>query len=68
MKNQEIRELTISDLREHVKEETLKLERLKMQHSVTPLDRPVEITRQRRYVARLMTILGEKETNESLKK
>ena len=52
MKNQEIRELTIQDLREH---------------SVTPLDRPTEITNQRRLVARLRTILHEKEINESLK-
>lgn len=68
MKNQEIRELTIQDLREHVKQESLKLEQLQMQHSVTPLDRPTEITTQRRLVARLNTILGEKEINESLKK
>lgn len=68
MKNQEIRELTIQDLREHLKQETLKLSQLRMQHSVTPLDRPTEITRQRNLVARLRTILGEKVINESLKK
>lgn len=68
MKNQEIRELTIQDLREHIKQETLKLDQLRMQHSVTPLDRPTEITTQRRLVARLNTILGEKEINESLEK
>lgn len=68
MKNQEIRELTIQDLREHIKQETLKLDQLRMQHSVTPLDRPTEITTQRRLVARLHTILGEKEINESLEK
>ena len=66
MKNQEIRELTIQDLREHVKQESAKLD-LRMQHSVTPLDRPTEITNQRRLVARLRTILHEKEINESLK-
>lgn len=68
MKNQEIRELTIQDLRDHIKQETAKLDRLVMQHSVTPLDRPTEITAQRRLVARLQTILHEKEINESLKK
>lgn len=67
MKNQEIRELTIQDLREHLKQETTKLDQLRMQHNVTPLDRPTEITNQRRLVARLRTILHEKEINESLK-
>ena len=45
----------------------MKLDQLRMQHSVTPLDRPTEITNQRRLVARLQTILHEKEINESLK-
>ena len=66
MKTKELRDLTISELRERVATETAAYERMKMNHSVSPLDRPHTITLKRREVARLKTILREKELNEAV--
>lgn len=64
MKNVEIRELTVQELRERVEVETKRLNQMKLNHKVSPLDKPSSITDQRKLVARLKTILCEK-NNES---
>ncbi|MDO4695590.1 50S ribosomal protein L29 [Porphyromonas sp.] len=64
MKNSEIRELSVQELQERLSSETMKYEKMKMNHSVTPLDKPSELTRQRRLIARLNTVLREKNNNQ----
>lgn len=61
MKSNELRNLSIEELKERVKSETMKLEKMKLTHKITPLDKPSTITDQRKFVARINTILREKE-------
>ncbi len=63
MKNKEIRELSVQELQEKVLVEEEKYQKMVLNHKVSPLDKPSAITDQRRLVARLKTILGEKSNN-----
>lgn len=60
MKTQEIKNLTIEELKDRIAEETAKLDQLKFNHSISPLDNPMSIKATRRNVARLKTILTQK--------
>lgn len=64
MKNGEIRELGVQELKERLAAETARYNKMKMGHSVTPLDKPSELTAQRKFIARLQTVLREKSTNQ----
>lgn len=64
MKNKEIRELSIEELMERISTEKLKYEKMLLNHKVSHLDKPSTLTDQRRFVARLRTILGEKKNNQ----
>ena len=66
MKTKELRDLTIAELRERVATESAAYDRMKMNHSVSPLDRPHTLTEKRKEVARLKTILREKELDEAV--
>ena len=66
MKTKELRDLTIAELRERVATESTAYDRMKMNHSVSPLDRPHTLTEKRKEVARLKTILREKELDEAV--
>ena len=66
MKTKELKDLTISELRERVATESAAYDRMKMNHSVSPLDRPHTLTEKRKEVARLKTILREKELDETV--
>lgn len=66
MKTKELRDLTIKELRERVEAESIALDRMTMNHSVSPLDRPHTLTEKRKEVARLKTILREKELDEAV--
>lgn len=61
MKTKELRDLTMQELQERIETETNAYERMKLNHKVTPLDKPSNITAQRKLVARLQTILREKQ-------
>lgn len=60
MKTQEIKNLTIEELKDRIAEETAKLDQLKFNHSISPLDNPMSIKATRRNVARLKTVLTQK--------
>lgn len=60
MKNNELRDLSVQELKERIETETVKYQRLVLQHKVTPLDKPSTLNDQRKLVARLHTILNEK--------
>lgn len=66
MKPSVIREMSTSELRERLEEEKKHLEKLKLNHSVSPLENPMKIKLYRQTVARIKTELH-KRVNESKK-
>jgi large subunit ribosomal protein L29 len=58
MKIAEIKELTKKELLERLQAEQEILTRLKMNHSVSPLDNPMKIRESRRNIARMKTVLS----------
>ena len=57
MKQEVIRELSTPELIERLDEERIQLNKLKMNHAVSPLENPNKIKAYRRTVARLVTEL-----------
>ena len=63
MKTAEIRELSTSDLVERIDTEEARYKQLVLQHAVSPLENPAQIRTLRRTIARMKTILRERELN-----
>jgi large subunit ribosomal protein L29 len=64
MKTSEIRELSVKEILERIQFEKDTLIRLSMNHAVSPLDNPMKIKVARRNIARLKTILRQREINQ----
>lgn len=64
MKIKEVRELDTKDLEERLQTEIAKYNELKFNHSVSPLENPSEIRATRRSIARMKTVLRERELNK----
>lgn len=64
MKNAEIKELSTKELMERVEAETLALNQMVVNHSISPLDSPARIKQQRRMIARMKTELRQRELNK----
>jgi len=62
MKASEIREMSVADIRERIEIEKANLDTLKINHTVSPLEDTSKIAKARRDIARMMTILAEKES------
>lgn len=65
MKTSEIRELTIKEIEERIENEKSQLLKLRLNHSISPLDNPMKITETRRNIARLQTILRQRNLNQN---
>lgn len=52
--NKEIKELTTADLVDKIANEQMELTKLKMTHSLSPLENPMQIRAKRKYIARLL--------------
>lgn len=65
MKTSEIKELTKKEIVEKLQVEKENLVRLKLNHAVSPLDNPIKIKDSKKNIARLNTILRERELNEN---
>jgi large subunit ribosomal protein L29 len=63
MKTSEIKELSKTEILERVQAEQDSLLRMKMNHAISPLDNPKVIVIARRNIARLKTILHQREIN-----
>ena len=61
MKASEVREMSISDLRERIEAEKSALDTMKINHTISPLEDTSKIAKSRKDIARMMTILAEKE-------
>ncbi len=63
MKAEDIRDFNIREIKQRIQEESEQLSHLKFQHAVTgQLENPLILRQKRRLIARLKTILNEKET------
>lgn len=67
MKNSEIKEFSLKELRDRLDTEKENLVRMKLNHTVSPLDNPIKLKDARRNVARLMTELRKREMESSEK-
>ena len=62
MKASEVREMSIADIRERIEIERANLETMKINHTISPLEDTSKIAKARKDIARMMTILAEKES------
>ena len=62
MKASEIREMSIADLRERIELEKANLAAMKLNHAISPLEDTSKIAKARKDIARMMTVLAEKES------
>ncbi|MBQ5678741.1 MAG: 50S ribosomal protein L29 [Rikenellaceae bacterium] len=60
MKSAEIKELTVQELTERIDAEKANLAQMKVQHAVSPVENSSLIKKSRRDIARMLTILGQK--------
>lgn len=63
MKTSEIKELSVAEIRERIQTDQDTLLRMKMNHAISPLDNPQQIVIVRRNIARLKTMLRQREIN-----
>jgi large subunit ribosomal protein L29 len=61
MKNSDIKGLSIDELKENIKTEEQKLQKLQFAHAISPIENPMQIRGTRRTIARLQTELRVKE-------
>ena len=61
MKIAEINELTTAEIQERLATEKVALVRMKLNHSISPLDNPLQIKVARKTIARLATVLRQRE-------
>lgn len=61
MKTSEIKELTTSEIQERLDAEKEQLTRMKLNHSISPLDNPLQLRATRKTIARLATELRQRE-------
>ena len=64
MKIKEVRELETKDLVERIDAEDAKYNQMKLNHAITPMENPSEIKATRRDIARMKTVLRERELNK----
>ena len=64
MKNSEIRELSTQELNERIEAESANYNLMGLNHAISPLENPSQITSLRRTIARLKTELRKRELNK----
>jgi large subunit ribosomal protein L29 len=65
MKAQVIKEMSIAEIQERIDNEKSMLQKLQMNHAVSPLDNPLKLKYTRKTIARLLTELNFRESNLS---
>ena len=61
MKVSEVREMSVADLRDRIDIEKNNLDTMKLNHAISPLEDTSKIRKTRQDIARMITILAEKE-------
>ena len=64
MKIAEIKNIETKDLVERIDAEVAKYNQMKLNHAITPMENPSEIKATRRDIARMKTVLRERELNK----
>lgn len=64
MKIAEINELQTSELQERIDVEEANFHQLKLNHSISPVENPSRIKETRRTIARIKTVLRQRELNK----
>ena len=65
MKVTEVREMSIADLRDRIEIEQNNLDTMKLNHAISPLEDTSKIRKTRQDIARMITILAEKEKQQN---
>ena len=65
MKNNEIKDLTLDELKEKLGSEKETLRKMKFAHQVSAIENPMKIKETRRLIASINTMLRQKETQKS---
>ena len=60
MKSAEIKDISTKDLQERIETEKDQLAKLNVQHAVSPVENPSIIKKNRRDIARMLTVLRQK--------
>ena len=63
MKTSEIKELSVAEIQERIDAEKENLNRMKLNHTVSPIENSSDIKKSRRDIARMLTILRQKNSN-----
>ena len=61
MKVSEVREMSIADLRDRIQIEKANLDSMKINHAISPLEDTSKFKKTRQDIARMITILAQKE-------
>jgi large subunit ribosomal protein L29 len=64
MKQQVIRELSTEELHERLDEELVRINKLKLNHAVSPLENPNQLKEARKNIARMKTEVRKRELEE----
>jgi len=62
MKNSELKSLTLEELQQKLEAEKESLTKLRFAHAISPIENPMKIKETRKLIARIITILKQKET------
>lgn len=65
MKSKEVREMSIADLKDRIGVEKANLDSMKINHAISPLENTSEFKKKRKDIARMMTVLSEKEKQQN---
>ena len=65
MKVSEVREMSIADLRDRIEIEKNNLDTMKLNHVISPLEDTSKIRKTRQDIARMITILAQKENQQN---
>ena len=64
MKVSEVREMSVADLRDRIEVEKSNLDTMKINHAISPLEDTSRFRKTRQDIARMITILAEKEKSQ----
>ena len=65
MKISEVREMSVADLKDRIAAEKANLDSMKINHAISPLEDTSKFKKTRRDIARMITILAEKEKEQN---
>ena len=65
MKTKEVREMSIADLQDRIAGMKAELDQMKLEHAISPMEDTSKFKKMRQDIARMITILAEKEKQQN---